>query len=111
VELDRKELKRVSLVTLGGRIDSHSAARLEEELSAITKAKRFRIVVDLQEVEYMSSRSLRALIATLKETRRWDRGDLCLCNIPPNIREVLDLTGLTPLFNIYEDATEAVGSF
>ena len=97
MDIETKELRRVNLIEIGGRIDSKSAAGLEEAFKAATEAKRFRIVVDMQDLEYISSRGLRALIATLKETRRWNRGDLRLCNVPPRIQEVLDLAGLTPL--------------
>lgn len=111
MEIETKELKRVNVVEIGGRVDSNSAARLEEAFKTITGEKRFRIVVDMQELEYISSRGLRALIATLKETRRWNRGDLRLCNVPPRIHEVLDLAGLTPLFKTYDNTVDAVGSF
>jgi anti-sigma B factor antagonist len=111
MDIQTKELRRVNLIEIGGRIDSNSAARLEEAFKAMTEAKRFRIVVDMQDLEYISSRGLRALIATLKETRRWNRGDLRLCNVPTRIQEVLDLAGLTPLFKIYDNAVDAVGSF
>ena len=111
MEIRTKELKRVNVVEIGGRVDSNSAARLEEAFKEITGDKRFRIVVDMQDLEYISSRGLRALIATLKETRRWNRGDLRLCNVPPRIHEVLDLAGLTPLFKTYANTVDAVGSF
>jgi len=111
MDIQTKELRRVNLIEIGGRIDSNSAARLEEAFKAIIGEKRFRIVVDMQDLEYISSRGLRALIATLKETRRWNRGDLRLCNVPTRIQEVLDLAGLTPLFKIYDNAVDAVGSF
>ena len=111
MKIQTKELKRVDLVEIGGRIDSNTAARLEQEFKTITEAKRFRIVVDMEDVDYISSRGLRALIATLKETRRWNRGDLRLCNVPLRIKEVLDLAGLTPVFKTYDNAVDAVGSF
>jgi anti-sigma B factor antagonist len=111
MEIRTKELKRVNVVEIGGRVDSNSAARLEEAFKTMTEEKRFRIVVDMQDLEYISSRGLRALIATLKETRRWNRGDLRLCNVPPRIHQVLDLAGLTPLFKTYDNTVDAVGSF
>ena len=111
MDIDVKHFKRVDLVEVGGRVDSNSAARLEEAFGEITGDKSFRIVVDMQNLEYISSRGLRALIATLKETRRWNRGDLRLCSVPQRILEVLDLSGLTPLFKIFDSTVDAVGSF
>lgn len=111
MDIQVKQHKRVDYVEISGRIDSNNAGRLEETFNDITEAKRFRIVVDMQNLEYISSRGLRALIATLKETRRWNRGDLRLCSVPPRIQEVLDLAGLTPLFRIFDNSVDAVGSF
>ena len=111
MDIQVKQHKRVDYVEVSGRIDSNNAGRLEETFNDITAAKRFRIVVDMQNLEYISSRGLRALIATLKETRRWNRGDLRLCNVPARIQEVLDLAGLTPLFKIFDNSVDAVGSF
>jgi anti-sigma B factor antagonist len=111
MQIETKQYTRVDLVELGGRIDSNTAADLEAAFKAITDAKRFRVVVDMQNLEYVSSRGLRALISTLKETRRWNRGDLRLCNVPERIAGVLDMAGLTPLFQIFDSAVDAVGSF
>jgi len=111
VDIQVKQYKRIDYVEISGRVDSNNAGRLEETFNEITEAKRFRIVVDMQSLEYISSRGLRALIATLKETRRWNRGDLRLCNVPARIQEVLDLAGLTPLFRIFDNSVDAVGSF
>ncbi len=111
MEIRTRQLKRVDLVQISGRIDSNAALHLEEALEVITEGERFRIVVDMQNLEYISSRGLGVLITTLKKTRRWNRGDLRLCNIPPRIREVLDLAGFTPLFKIYDNTVDAVGNF
>jgi anti-sigma B factor antagonist len=111
MQIKTTEYKRVDLVELAGRIDSNTASELEAAFEAITSQDRYRIVVDMQDLEYVSSRGLRALISTLKTTRRWNRGDLRLCNVPERIAGVLDLAGLTPLFKIYDSAVDAVGSF
>jgi anti-sigma B factor antagonist len=109
--INTTQYKRVDLVEVTGRIDSNTAADLEAAFEAITSEDRYRIVVDMQNLEYISSRGLRALISTLKATRRWNRGDLRLCNVPERILGVLDLAGLTPLFKMYDSAVDAVGSF
>ena len=111
MNIETKELRRVNVIAVGGRIDSNEAAKLEEVLNATIAAKRFHIVMDMQNLEYISSRGLRALISSLKETRRWNRGDVRLVNVPARIRQVLDVAGLTPLFKIYDNTVDAVGSF
>ena len=110
-EITTKQLKRVDLVTVSGRIDSPAARELEGALRSIVDAGRFRICMDLKGLEYICSGGLRVLISILKTCKRWNRGDLRLANMPPRIAEVFELAGLTPLFKIYPNAVEAVGSF
>jgi len=111
MEITAKQLKRVDVVTVSGRIDSSTAPDLDEVLGSIVDVGRFRICMDLENLEYLSSAGIKALISTLKTCKRWNRGDLRLANMPPRIVEVFDLAGLTPLFKIYPSLAEAVGSF
>ncbi|NLE46060.1 MAG: STAS domain-containing protein [Chloroflexi bacterium] len=111
MEVYTKEYKRCDLVQPSGRIDSQSAPQLADALRAITDAGRFRIVLDLDRVDFVSSAGLRVFLDVQKTCRRWNRGELVLASVPPQIYNALDLVGFLPLFKIYKDATEAVGSF
>jgi anti-anti-sigma factor len=111
MELTTERYKRCDLVKVVGRIDSQTAPQLEEAFRRITDAGRFRIVFDMDAVEFLSSAGLRAMIDTQKTCKRWNRGKLVLAGVPQRIYETLDLTGLIPLFNFFDDAVGAVGSF
>ena len=111
MEITTKQLKRVDLVTISGRIDSSTAPQLDKVLTSIVDADRYRICLDLKDLEYLSSAGIKILISILKACKRWNRGDLRLANMPPRIVDVFDLAGLTPLFKIYPNVVEAVGSF
>ena len=111
MEITAKQLKRADVVTVSGRIDSSTAPDLDEVLRSIVDAGRFRICMDLGNLEYLSSAGIKVLISTLKTCKRWNRGDLRLANLSPRIADVFDLAGLTPLFKIYPDAVQGVGSF
>jgi len=111
MEVTTKQLKRCDLVEAAGRIDSDTASQLGEAFDAINEAGRFRIVFDLSGVDFISSAGLRVLINTQKTCKRWNRGELVLANVPQRIREALDLAGFMPLFKLFDDVVEAVGSF
>lgn len=109
--IETHELKRCILVTLHGRIDSSKAPAVEAKLKELIDAGHFRYVVDMSEVEFVSSAFLRVLISASKSVRRFNRGDIYLANVPPRIKDVLDLAGLMPLFKIFDTQVEAVGSW
>jgi len=111
VKITTKEYKRVDLVQVDGRIDSSTAPQLEQALSNIIDEGRYRIVVDLAETDFMSSAGLRALIAALKQVRRFNRGDLRLASIPTKVRKAFELAGLLELFQVFDNSIDAVGSF
>ncbi len=111
MEILTKPLKRVYYIVLKGRLDAETAPQLDAVLDAAMEQGYFRFVLDLREVTFISSRGLKSLVRGRKLARRSNRGDLRLVAPQPKIREVLEFTGLLPLFSIYEDAVDAVGSF
>jgi len=111
MDIAHRAFKRVDLVTVSGRVDSSTAPDLEATFRGIHDARRFRIVLDMADLEYVSSAGLRVLVSTLKNCRRYNRGDLRLANVPDFIAGVLQLSGLDALFKTFPDAVEAVGTF
>lgn len=114
LEIAIEPLKRVSLVTVAGRIDSSNAKELDAALAEVMGDGRYQIAVNLGDVAYMSSAGLRTLVSTLRECKK-KGGDLRLSAPSERVAEVLDLAGLTsganPLFTVFGDDTSAVGSF
>jgi anti-sigma B factor antagonist len=111
MEIITKELKRVQLVSVSGRVDHESAPKLEQILNELIDAGQYRIVLDMGGVNYISSAGLRVLVGGRKAVRRWNRGDLRLASLQPLVRETFELVGFTRIFDIYDDTVEAVGSF
>lgn len=111
MEVTTKELRRCDLIVVKGRIDTATVKTLSDALAEIKDAGRYRIVLNMKDVTYISSAGLSELIDTQNTCRHLKRGELILAEVPPRIREVLNLAGLTPLFTIYDTESEAVGSF
>lgn len=111
MEISVVDLKRCTLFRVNGRIDGSVAPELGSQLRAATDAGKYRIVVNMKDVTYASSACLRELIGAWKTCRRWNRGDLYLAEISPNVEKVLELTGLKDQFKIFPTEAEAVGSF
>jgi anti-sigma B factor antagonist len=111
MEFSNVDMKRCPLVRLGGRIDGSVAPELGDHLHGLTEAGHYKLVINMKDVSYTSSAALRELISTWKTCRRWNRGDMRLAEVSPNIRKVLDLTGLSGQFMIFDTEAEAVGSF
>ncbi len=111
MEVTSKQLRRCDLVVARGRIDSATVKTLAQALADIKEAGRYKIVLNMKEITYISSAGLSELIDTQNTCKRFNRGELVLAEVPQRIKEVLDLAGLTPMFKIFESEIEAVGSF
>lgn len=110
MEINTTQYKRCDLVRVDGRIDSLTAPQLEEVLSGLTKRGRYKIVLDMTGVDFMSSKGWWVLIETQKTCKRYNRGELVLVNVQDRIRESLNLVGMSNYFRIYDDVTAAVGN-
>lgn len=111
MEITTQNFKHCDLLKVSGRVDSFTAPKLNEAIEALNKDDRFRIVIDMTDLEYMSSAGFRALLVGQRNCKRYNRGEVALACVPPRIMEAFDLTGFTPLFNIFDDVTSAVGHF
>jgi anti-sigma B factor antagonist len=111
MEVTITSFKRVDLVKANGRIDSGTAPKLEEALNSIIEAGRYKVVFDMADVNFMSSKGWWVLIDAQKKCKRYKRGEVALVNVQENIRESLDLVGMGSYFSMYDDITAAVGSF
>jgi anti-sigma B factor antagonist len=111
MEITNQEFKHCDLIKVKGRVDSSTAPEFTRALEKITNDGRFKIALDMSELEYMSSAGFRALLATQRNCKRYNRGELVLVNVPDRIREALELAGFTELFKTFDDPLEAVGNF
>ena len=111
MEITTKQFKNCDMVILNGRVDSSTAPQLAEALENVTGNGRYKIVMDMSGLEYMSSAGFRALLASQRLCKRYNRGEIVLVSVPERIQEALELAGFTELFKTYADPIEAVGSF
>jgi len=110
-EVKQQELENCDLLILNGRVDGNTAPTFELAIRKAQDKGHFKLVLNMAAVSYMSSAGLRILISSSREARKHRGGDVRLAAVSERIAEVLDLAGLTPLFQIYDTESEAIASF
>ena len=105
------EYKHCTMVKMDGRIDSNTGDSLMEAFQKVQDAGTYKIVFDMTDVDFMSSKGWWVLIQTQKACRRYNRGELVLANVPQKILDSLDLVGMNHYFQIFDDVVSAVGFF
>ncbi|UCH89590.1 MAG: STAS domain-containing protein [Thermoplasmata archaeon] len=106
MELDFKTKRDLGLVIVKGKIDANTALDLESRLNSIISDKKFKLIIDMKDVDFISSAGLRVLLAGLKETKKND-GELVLVGLQPQVKEVFDITGFTSLFKCCSNVKDA----
>jgi anti-sigma B factor antagonist len=97
----------VPVVKVQGEVDVSTAPELRERLLAIAEEGKPVVIVDLSDVSFIDSTALGVLVSALKRFRSGG-GDLKLVVTEPHIVKVLEITGLTEVFEIYARSEEAV---
>ncbi|MFH1022935.1 MAG: STAS domain-containing protein [Planctomycetota bacterium] len=100
----------VTLIKTRGFLDAHTFEQLEDALNKQFEQGRYRIVVDLAELQYISSAGAGVFIGTVGRAQE-NSGNIVLLNPPPNVKEVFDLLGLTQLFSVVPTREDAVRCF
>ena len=101
----------VAVLHLQGKImGGPDATSLHEKLHELIHNGTRSVVVDLKDVDGMHSSGLGILIGGLSALRK-SGGDLRLSSVTEKIDEVLRLTNLDRVFDIYSTTDEAVASY
>ncbi len=109
IEIKMLENKR-AVAYPSGRLDVAVSAELEEQLTKAVDDQGIEgLVLNMENVEYMSSSGFRVAIALLRKLS--DRGGfLKICSLKPAVKRIFDVIELTSLFEIFETEEEAVSS-
>jgi anti-sigma B factor antagonist len=110
MELSVSEHKPAHVVTAVGSMDALTSADFSGFVSGQIEQGKHQLVVDLSQVDYMSSAGLRAILAGLKEARQLG-GDLRLAAAQPGVEKILKLSGFMSILKVYTSVEEAITSF
>lgn len=109
VHVTRQDSEGVPVVAVHGGLDLTTAATLREALiEAIDENPGRQVVVDLEGVDFIDSAGLGVLLGGRDRARDGD-GELVLVVTGRNVVKVLELTGLTRVFEIHSSRAAAVG--
>jgi anti-sigma B factor antagonist len=107
--MDVAERDGWAVLSVTGEIDVATAPRLREKLVSLVADGHHRIIVDLDQVDFLDSTGLGVLVGALKRVRTHD-GELALVCTKPRILKGFEITGLTRVFPMHESVDEAVGT-
>jgi anti-sigma B factor antagonist len=111
LEIKERTLGEVVILELRGKITiGEGSVQLREAVSRLLEAGRNRIILNLSAVSYVDSSGIGELVSRYTTTKNTG-GKLKLLNLPKKIKDLLMITKLLTVFEIYEDEQAALDSF
>ena len=110
MEISEQRQGAVTVLKPHGPIVQADAEQFQLAVAEAIEKSLGRLVVDATDVAYADSRGLEVLVDATGELSQSGQA-LKLCGATETLREILDLTDLTKLFEHYEDVNTAVRSF
>ena len=103
LDLRVDRLSEGPVVRLRGELDVQTSIHLRRLLCQLLAAGDRRIVLDLTDLAFVDSAGLGVLVGGLKRARQRE-GDLALACPRPTVANVLDMTGLSTVFEVLPEA-------
>ena len=110
LEIEQRENEGIAILDLKGRITvGAGAGALREKVGALNAAGVRNLVLELKGVDYIDSTGLGALVMCVT-TMRKNGGNMKLVNLNRRNIELLVMTKLATVFEIFADEQDAVNS-
>ena len=107
--IQHEQSGNVTVVAISGRVDSATAPTMNTELDKLIHANK-KVVIDLQNVEFLSSAGVRGIVNALKAAKKSNH-KITLAAIPDHIAEIMQTMGLMELMQVHPTVEEAIASF
>jgi len=104
------EQENGTLITkVEGRIDGANAREFEDAVKSAIGESSHAVIMDLEDLAYISSAGLRVILLTAKDLWKRD-AKFALCSLPDPIREFVEIAGFDKIIQVYVSRAEALAS-
>ncbi len=107
LKIDVEEKEEAVILKLDGEVDVYTAPKLKSRLIDLVDQSKFKIIVNLENIDFMDSSGLGVLVGGLKRVRSHD-GAIALVCTQENILKIFRITGLVKVFPIFETESQAL---
>lgn len=110
MEMHYSELDNgICLIKLSGKLDIIGTGEIETKFAGYCSGDKVRVIVELSEVDFLSSIGIRLLVLTAKSVATRG-GKMVLLSPIPEVQSVLEITGIPAIIPVYShlESAEAV---
>ncbi len=99
--------RTVAVVEVHGRVDTMSAPSLEQKVIEWIGSGENKLILDLSEMDYISSAGLRSLVVIAKRAKG-QGGLVCCCALQGVVAKIFEVSGFSRLLPVYNTVGDAL---
>jgi anti-sigma B factor antagonist len=107
MEIFEDKRDHVHIFSLSGRLDSSTSPTLEENINQVLENGPNNIILNFEDLDYISSAGLRVILKTTKDLKV-KKGKLLLCSMQDYVREVFEIAGFDTFLPISANLDDAL---
>ena len=107
MEFESSKKDQALIIKIKGRMDAITSPELEQECTKWIEAGEKLLIIDLAELEYISSAGLRSILSTAKALKAI-QGEIRFCNLTGMVQEVFSISGFSSMFPIFDTLDSAL---
>ncbi len=100
----------ITLLRITGDLDMYTLPKAKSVINELMENERFKLLIDLRNIDYIDSSGLGFFIGTLKKLKE-KGGDLKLINLNNYIQGIFKLINLNYIIDTFDDQAAAIERF
>ena len=107
MEIQTRKEKVAVVVSVKGRMDAVTAPEFDKNMIDLISKGEKTFVVNLGELDYISSAGLRSILALAKKLKE-QAGKILLAGVRGSVEEVFKISGFSSMFKIFDSEESAL---
>ena len=110
MEVETKRQGDTLIAKTDGRVDGANAREFQTALEAAIDANECAVILDMEQLSYISSAGLRVILLLAKALQGQNR-KFAICSLSESIQEVFEISGFDKIISIHPSQAEALAVF
>jgi anti-sigma B factor antagonist len=110
MDIIEKRLNEIIIFKLNGNLNSNTSPELEDKIFEAIKNESKNMILDFEDLDYISSAGLRVIMKTAKNLKQ-SEGMIVLCSMQDYVKEVFEIAGFDAYLPIVSTMDDALNQF
>jgi anti-sigma B factor antagonist len=110
MDIIEKTINEIIIFKLNGNLNSNTSPELEDKIFEAIKNESKNMILDFEDLDYISSAGLRVIMKTAKNLKQ-SEGMIVLCSMQEYVKEVFEIAGFDAYLPIFPTMDDALNQF